>query len=387
MKVIHFGAGNIGRGFIGKLLADANSDMTFADINQPLVDQLAHKQSYQVHIVGKEQHCVESVRQVNAINSTDPKTVEYIVQADMVTTAVGPQVLEKIATTLAKGIMLRKETGNDRPLNIIACENMVRGTSRLKQHVLAVIPQVDHEWVQRHIGFVDSAVDRIVPPTDAANDEPLDVTVETFSEWIVDQTQFKGEIPAINGMELTDNLMAFVERKLFTLNTGHAITAYLGQLFGHKTICAAINDPQIRTIVKGAMEESGRVLIRRYSFSPDNHAQYIEKILNRFANPYLQDDVERVGRQPIRKLSPEDRLIKPLSGTLTYHLANDNLITGIAAALHFRSDSDPQAVEMSRIINDEGIKQAVIHICRLDVQSPIIERIGSEYQRLGELIR
>lgn len=387
MKVIHFGAGNIGRGFIGKLLADANSDMTFADINQPLVDQLAHKQSYQVHIVGKEQHRVESVRQVNAINSSDPKTVGYIVQADMVTTAVGPQVLEKIATTLAKGIMLRKETDNDRPLNIIACENMVRGTSQLKQHVLAVIPQVDHEWVQRHIGFVDSAVDRIVPPTDAANDEPLDVTVEAFSEWIVDQTQFKGEIPAINGMELTDNLMAFVERKLFTLNTGHAITAYLGQLFGHKTICEAIDDPQIHTIVKGAMEESGRVLIRRYSFSLDNHAQYIEKILNRFANPYLQDDVERVGRQPIRKLSPEDRLIKPLSGTLAYHLANDNLITGIAAALHFRSDSDPQAVEMRRIIDEEGIKQAVLRICRLDFQFPIIERICSEYQRLGALMR
>ncbi|TDB49394.1 mannitol-1-phosphate 5-dehydrogenase [Photorhabdus luminescens] len=386
MKVIHFGAGNIGRGFIGKLLADANSDMTFADIDQPLIDQLAHKQSYQVHIVGKE-HRVESVRQVNAINSTDPKTVEYIARADMVTTAVGPQVLEKIATTLAKGIMLRKETGNDRPLNIIACENMVRGTSQLKQHVLAVIPQADHKWVQLHIGFVDSAVDRIVPPIDAANDESLDVTVETFSEWIVDRTQFKGEIPVINGMELTDNLMAFVERKLFTLNTGHAITAYLGQLFGHKTICAAINDPQIRTIVKGAMEESGRVLIRRYSFSPDNHAQYIEKILNRFANPYLQDDVERVGRQPIRKLSPEDRLIKPLSGTMAYYSANDNLITGIAAALHFRSDSDPQAVEMRRIIDEQGIKQAVHRICRLDVQFPIVERICSEYQRLGALIR
>src|SRR5699024_10158894 len=127
-------------------------------------------------------------------------------------------------------------------LNIIACENMVRGTSQLKQHVLVHLPEELHQWVDQHIGFVDSAVDRIVPPMDAANDDPLDVTVESFSEWIVDRTQFVGDIPIIDGMELTNNLMAFVERKLFTLNTGHAMTAYLGQRYGYQTISEAIGD-------------------------------------------------------------------------------------------------------------------------------------------------
>ena len=184
------------------------------------------------------------------------------------------------------------------PLNIIACENMVRGTSQLKQHVLAALPQDEQAWVEQHVGFVDSAVDRIVPPADSS--DPLEVTVETFSEWIVDQTQFKGQPPAIAGMELTDNLMAFVERKLFTLNTGHAITAYLGQQAGLQTIRDAILDPAIRRVVKGAMEESGAVLIKRYGFDADKHAAYINKILGRFENPYLHDDVERVGRQPLR---------------------------------------------------------------------------------------
>ena len=178
--------------------------------------------------------------------------------------------------------------------------------------------------------------------------------METFSEWIVDKTQFKGALPTIPGMELTDNLMAFVERKLFTLNTGHAITAYLGKLAGHQTIRDAILDESIRAVVKGAMEESGAVLIKRYGFDAEKHAAYIQKILGRFENPYLKDDVERVGRQPLRKLSAGDRLIKPLLGTLEYGLAHANLVKGIAAAMHYRSEQDPQAQELAQLINDKA---------------------------------
>ena len=279
MKALHFGAGNIGRGFIGKLLADAGVELTFADVNQTVLDLLNSRKSYQVHVVG-EQERVESVNNVSAVNSGSEAAVALIAEADLVTTAVGPQILGKIAGTIAKGLVLRHQQGNEQPLNIIACENMVRGTSQLKQHVLAALPQDEQAWVEQHVGFVDSAVDRIVPPADSS--DPLEVTVETFSEWIVDQTQFKGQPPAIAGMELTDNLMAFVERKLFTLNTGHAITAYLGQRAGLQTIRDAILDPAIRRVVKGAMEESGAVLIKRYGFDADKHAAYINKILGRF---------------------------------------------------------------------------------------------------------
>ncbi len=130
------------------------------------------------------------------------------------------------------------------------------------------------------VGFVDSAVDRIVPPAEPNPADPLEVTVEEFSEWIVDQTQFKGDIPNIKGMELTDNLMAFVERKLFTLNTGHLICAYLGKQAGVKWIKEAIAIEEIKAQVKATMEESGAVLIKRYGFDPQAHSAYIEKSLN-----------------------------------------------------------------------------------------------------------
>ncbi|MEL5505173.1 mannitol-1-phosphate 5-dehydrogenase [Serratia ureilytica] len=379
MKALHFGAGNIGRGFIGKLLADAGVEVTFADVNQTVLDLLNSRKSYSVHVVG-EQERVERVNNVSAVNSGSEAAAALIAEADLVTTAVGPQILAKIAGTIAKGLVLRHQQGNVQPLNIIACENMVRGTSQLKQHVFAALPQDEQAWVEQHVGFVDSAVDRIVPPADSS--DPLEVTVETFSEWIVDQTQFKGQPPAIAGMELTDNLMAFVERKLFTLNTGHAITAYLGQRAGLQTIRDAILDPAIRRVVKGAMEESGAVLIKRYGFDADKHAAYINKILGRFENPYLHDDVERVGRQPLRKLSAGDRLIKPLLGTLEYGLPHANLIQGIAAAMSYRSEQEPQAQELAELLNTLGPKAALAQISGLPAESEVVEEAVAVYNAM-----
>lgn len=379
MKALHFGAGNIGRGFIGKLLADADIEVIFADVNQVVLDALNAHGEYAVNVVG-EQASVEKVTGVSAVNSASDEIIPLIAAVDLVTTAVGPQILERIAPGLAKGLIRRMEEGNSRPLNIIACENMVRGTSQLKQHVMNALPESSRSWVEEHVGFVDSAVDRIVPPAASASGDPLEVTVETFSEWIVDKTQFKGELPVIPGMEPTENLLAFVERKLFTLNTGHAITAYLGKLAGHKTIREAIMDEQVRKIVQGAMEESGEVLIRRYQFDAEKHAAYISKILSRFENPWLQDDVERVGRQPLRKLSAGDRLIKPLLGTLEYKLPHHHLVKGIAAAMHYRSSEDPQAQELAELLEKSGPAATLAQISGLDAQSEVVEEIVTAWR-------
>ncbi|MCD6646138.1 mannitol-1-phosphate 5-dehydrogenase [Vibrio cholerae] len=380
-NAVHFGAGNIGRGFIGKLLADADIAVTFADVNEPLVDQLSHQQEYKVKVVGSE--CkMETVSHVTAVNSASEALIERIIKTDLVTTAVGPTVLDIIAKTIAKGLSARFAAGNTQPLNIIACENMVRGTTHLKQQVYQFLTTEEQQQADALVGFVDSAVDRIVPPLQAANDDPLEVTVESFSEWIVDEQQFKGEIPHIEGMEKTDNLMAFVERKLFTLNTGHCITAYLGCLKGHRTIREAIEDPSIEVQVKQAMQESGEVLIRRYGFDRALHNAYIEKILTRFANPYLVDEVDRVGRQPLRKLGANDRLIKPLLGTIEYGLPNSMLLKGIAAALKYRNSSDPQAVELQQSIEKEGVRSTLARYTGLAAESVEVQQIEALYQQM-----
>ena len=381
MKALHFGAGNIGRGFIGKLLSDAGIKVTFADVNETVVSELQKRNEYKVKVVG-ESSVIETVKNVTAVNSATSAVVDSIAESDIVTTAVGPTVLNIIAKSIAQGIEKRAAENNTAPLNIIAAENMIRGTTLLKDAVFTHLSTKMQAFAKEHVGFVDSAVDRIVPPAEAGETDPLAVTVETFSEWIVDQTQFKGEIPTIPGMECTDNLMAFVERKLFTLNTGHLITAYLGALAGHETIKDAIEDEAIRAQVIATMEESGAVLIKRYGFNEAAHAAYIQKIISRFENPYLRDEVDRVGRQPIRKLSPQDRLIKPLNGTIEYGLPNQHLINGIAAAFHYKNEDDPQAVELQAMFAKEGFAKTLAHYAELDVNSEVVKRAEQAYNNL-----
>ena len=383
MKALHFGAGNIGRGFIGKLLSESDAELTFADANTQLVDQLNHSQEYQVRVVGDTQH-TDVIRHIAAVQAGSDDVIVQIAKADIITTAVGPQVLAKIAATIARGLQLRFEQGNHAPVNIIACENMVRGTSQLKQAVLAELPAQYHALMEQYVGFVDSAVDRIVPPAAANEEDPLAVTVESFSEWIVYKNQFKGDIPAVQGMELTDNLLAYVERKLFTLNTGHIVTAYLGKLAGYQTIREAIADETIQNTVRQAMQQSGEVLVTRYGFDRQLHHAYIEKILTRFANPYLVDEIDRVGRQPLRKLGAEDRLTKPLLGTLEYGLPNDALLKGIAAALHYQNADDPQAVELQGWIEQDGVEAALLRATGLKADEPCVATIVAEYQRMAQ---
>lgn len=378
MQALHFGAGNIGRGFIGKLLSDAGVHVTFADVNEQVINEIAKRHQYPVNVVG-EQSTTEIVHNVDAINSSSNEVSDYIAKVDLVTTAVGPQILARIAENMAKGLIARHQQANNAPLNIIACENMVRGTSQFKQEIFKYIPHELHQWMNSHIGFVDSAVDRIVPPATSKTGDILEVTVETFSEWIVDKNQFIGDIPQIKGMEPVDNLMAFVERKLFTLNTGHAITAYLGFYNNIATIRDAILVDSIRAVVQGAMQESGQVLIKRYNFDPAKHQAYIEKILTRFENPYLHDDTARVGRQPIRKLGSGDRLVKPLLGTFEYELKNINLLIGIAAALNYRNDDDDQASELTRQISNKGVVQTFCDISGIESNNPIVSQIEQLY--------
>lgn len=380
-KAVQFGAGNIGRGFIGKILSQNNYEVCFADVSKEIIEELNSKNEYNVEIVGANRKIV-TVKNVSGVMSNSDEIIEKIIEADIITTAVGPNVLKIIAKTLAKGIEARESKGIIKPLNIIACENMINGTTFLKDEIVKYLNEETVEkYIKKYVGFPNSAVDRIVPPMDVKG-SILDVKVEEFREWIVQEASFKGGVPKIEGMELTNNLMAFVERKLFTLNTGHAITAYLGVLNGHKTVKESIENPEIRKVVIDAMSESGDVLIKRYNFDREVHERYINKILSRFENPHLKDEVFRVGREPLRKLSFNDRLIKPLRGTIDYELKNESLIKGIAAAMRYRNENDPQAIELQNTIVNLGIEETFKKISGLDDTLDLEKRLVGYYNTI-----
>ena len=277
-RAIQFGAGNIGRGFIGAVLSEAGYHVVFADVNMEVIDRINKDGAYTVHIMDVESRDVR-ISDISGVDSGGGEIVDEIVRAEIITTAVGLRILPFIAPAIAKGIAARRAAGVGEPLNVIACENGIRATSQLREEVYKHLSTEEAAWCDAHVGFADCSVDRIVPPVRSEN--PIDVVVENFYEWNVEEKSFVGGAPHIEGMNLADNLLAYIERKLFTLNTGHAITAYLGRMKGLATIDESIADPAIFAIVKEAMQQSGQALVEKFGFDRDAHFKYIDKIIGR----------------------------------------------------------------------------------------------------------
>lgn len=383
-EAIQIGAGNIGRGFMGAILEQAGWHVTFADVAEEIVSALHEKKCYTVHVQDRE--CEEIViRNIDAVRSGSPEFLEKVALCDLITTAVGPRVLPIIALSIAEGIRARMLAGNTEPMNVVCCENGLRTTTRLKGEVVKHLNAEELEFIEHHIGFADCAVDRICPKPNFEN--PLDAAVERYCEWDVERSAWKGELPEVAGMSFVDDLMAYLERKLFTLNSGHAICAYLGSLKGYATIRESIGDPAIGGIVYRAICESGEGLIRRFSFDAAAHHAYIERIFARYQNPYLEDENIRVGREPIRKLDPADRLIKPMLTAYSYGLPVDDLVVGAAAALRFDCAEDAQSVEMLRLIYAEGVEKAIETYTGLTREHPLFARILDAYLALGVAVK
>lgn len=379
---VQFGAGNIGRGFIGAVLSQSGYRVVFADVNKEIVDRINADRQYTVHIKDVDSEDI-LISGVSAVDSSTDAVVDVIKEAEILTTAVGLRILPFIAPAIAKGIVARKEAGIEAPLNIIACENGLMASSRLKEAVLSHLDEAQTEWCLAHTGFPNCSVDRIVPPVRSEN--PIDVAVEKYYEWNVEEKAFVGKAPEIAGMNMADNLLAYIERKLFTLNTGHAITAYLGKMNGCQTILESIETPEIYAVVHAAMQQSGEALVKQFGFDHEAHFKYIEKIIKRFHNPYLKDDVTRVGREPIRKLSPDDRLIKPVMTAKSFGLPYDKILLGVGAALHFNNPEDPQSVQLMEKIATEGLVPAISEVTGIKSGDPMLQEIVNAYKEVEKI--
>ena len=377
MEAVHFGAGNIGRGFIGLLLYQSGYDTTFVDVNDEIIRAINEKKQYSVVLAAEDKKTI-TVKNISAINSVSnpEEAARAIAEADIITTAVGPNVLPIISKLIAQGLRERVKT-NKQPLNIIACENMVGGTKLLKENIYQHCTSEEKAILNEMIGFPNAAVDRIVP--NQTNEELLQVLVEPYYEWVVEAPAIKGEKPPINGITFVDDLTPYIERKLFTVNTGHAAAAYVGYHLGYRTIIDAMKDVRVSDTIQGALRESGEALIQTYQFDREEHEKYIETILSRFTNPFISDEVTRVARGPLRKLGARDRLVRPAvmymeaTGKVPVYLAKV-----IAAALAFNHEADEEAVQLQEMIANQGVEATLQEISGLEAGHPLVAAVLRE---------
>ncbi|MGA1837573.1 mannitol-1-phosphate 5-dehydrogenase [Herbiconiux sp. 11R-BC] len=366
MKAVHFGAGNIGRGFVGLILHEAGYEVVFADVNAELIDALAASSSYEVHAVG-ENASTTTVTGYRALNSASDEdaVVAEIATAEIVTTAVGPNILKFVAPVIARALEARDEALPG--LVVMACENAINATDALHGHIEERLG-AESPALAKAV-FANTAVDRIVP--NQAPGAGLDVTVEDFFEWAIESGPFGDSVPSIPDAHFVPDLAPYIERKLFTVNTGHATTAYHGWLEGATTLADALAVPQVFAEVKAVLAETKALLVAKHEFDPAVQEAYLEKNLVRFANPYLTDTPERVGRQPLRKISRHERFIGPAAELAERGLPTDALLRAVAAALRFDAPADPQSAELAGLLDTLSAEEFADQVCGIEPSHPL----------------
>lgn len=382
-QAIIFGAGNIGRGFLGQLFSESVYRVNFVDVDQTLLNALNQRGRYTIRLVTNESSTDVSVGPVRGLPASERETVAGVIaEAEIGATAVGAGALKHVAPVVAAGIMRRAEQGVTTPFNLIICENLKHAAHLFRGMVENELPPDYHPYLAEHIGFVDTVIARMVPPLPAelqAQDPSL-IVVEPYKELPVDAAGFVGPPPVIVGMQPVAPFAFYTERKLYMHNAGHAVLGYLGYQRGYEYGYEALQDPEIAGAVRGAMKESQQALEQKYGMVSGAITPYLEDALARFHNRALGDTIFRLSRDPIRKLAPNDRLIGAALNALEQGVQPVYLVRGIAAALRFDPPEDSVALQLQDQLQRTGLEAVLKSVCGLAPDSPLVAMIKRQVE-------
>ena len=367
---VHFGAGSIGRGFLGQLLSEAGYEVVFVDVRPDLLAALNARRSYPLRLVSEKGERALEVGPVRAVDGRDGAAVATeVARAGCISTAVGAGALPHLAEPLAEGLSRRSD-----PVNLLICENLPDPSGTFRELLAGQGgPELERDVGER-IGLVPCVVSRMVPvPDPAVLRDPLEVIAEPYARLPADARGIVGDPPPIPGLELRENFPAYVRLKLFVHNAGHAAAAYHAYPKGYTYIHDAMNDGEVAAEADGVMREGAEALRRAEGLDEGYLREYRDDLLRRFRNPHLGDTVARVGRDPERKLAPEDRLVGAAKLALAHGISPGHLARAVAAALRFRPEGDPSADRIQSMLRDGGPAQVLREVCGLPEGDPLAE--------------
>ncbi len=358
-----FRSGNFGRLVVAEVMADIVDAVRLAGGIYSI--NIAHRAGIEVARVGpieiglphsKEdrQSLIAAIAEAEEIATAVPSVRYYV--------AEGPGSLHRI---LATGLQRKRAEGGPRAV-VYAAENHNHAAEILEEAVLSAIPERDRAAIRPRVRFLNTVIGKMSGViSDPAEVRERDLStiaagvsraflVEEFNRILISRIRFderSAEDSFSRGITIfdeKDDLMPFEEAKLYGHNATHALAAYLGSIRGVPRILDLRAYPDIIEFVRSAfLEESGGALIRKHAgvdrlFTPAGYQEYADDLLERMLNPYLRDTVDRVGRDPKRKLGWEDRLIGTMRVALSQGIQPRRYAVGAAAAL---AVLDPQILE------------------------------------------
>ena len=374
--LLQFGGGRIGRSLVGALFSRAGYEVLFVDTDARLIEVLNARGEYLIRVKDALPPGAPAeirVRNVRGLVASDIEAVSAAVaEADLIGTAVGAAALPALFPVLARGLRRRR-----RPVSIILCENLRHAARLVREGLEPLLPAgFDFEWL---VGLVETSIGKMVPilPPEVCQQDPLEVWAEAYNQIIADRQGIRGELPEVEGLVLKSNFPAYVDRKLFIHNLGHAAAAYHGNLAGKETIWECVAEERIRAETRTAMSESARALVREYpgEFTEADLADHADDLLRRFANRLLGDTVYRVGADLRRKLGPDDRLIGAMRLVAAHGGRPEHIARAVAAALRFKAVGPdgrmlPRDEEFHRMLEARGLKATLREVSGLDPGVP-----------------
>ncbi len=371
MRVLHFGAGSIGRGFIGKVLADSGYHVTFVDVDQSIIKQINDDGYYQVKYIEKPERIfkVENVSALHAVDDVE-QVIELVQSADLITTSTGVDNLVRLVDTLVKGLKDRTT-----PVDIICNENALSATDTLHD----LIKQANDKLDLSLVGFLNSAIDRQAM-NEMVDDKNIAI-VEPFFEWVIEDNDLQNEVNhKIEGAHFVKDIKPFIERKLYIVNSEHAISAYLGHIYDKPTIQSVIKDDNLNKYLVDLLKEHAKYLQQEYRI--DGLDEYINTTLTRHGNELLADDIYRVGRNPLRKLSNQERIVGPLVKLHEMNLDIKHSIKSVAIALSYRNPDDAEAVKLEEMFKTNSLNEVIKDVTGITNDS-IVNEIAEIYNQLN----
>lgn len=375
-KLVLFGAGKIGRSFIGQLFSQSGFEVVFIDLFEPVINELNRRNEYRVIIKSNQPDEVILVKNVRGIISSDIESItNEIIDCDVVAISVGHAGLANVIPVLAQGLLKRYEKRGNVPLDIIIAENMRNSDVFIKNTLLPLVgPNYPLEEI---VGLVETSIGKMVPimTKDDQGKDMLQVFAEPYNTLILDKKAFKSPIPNVKGLAPQKNIKAWVDRKSYIHNFGHAAAAYYGYFVNPSQLylCDALANLDVAEFTKSAMKQSARVLMKKYpdEFTMEELDNHITDLIHRFQNKALGDTIYRVGCDLKRKLNINDRVLSPAIDGYNLQCSIDIILQTLGYGLFFRATDDhgnmfPGDKEFAVELEEYGIPFVLEKICGID---------------------
>lgn len=381
-KAVMYGAGKIGRAFVGKIFMASGYEVCFLDIVPELIEELENRGEYPVRIVTNDTKETSWVTGVTALNGETAEATEAIAQCDIMAISVGVNSMPDIAPNIARAVKRRMQI-KDEPLDVILAENQLGASGLMRDWIYPHLNEEERAWADEKLGLVDCCIGITVPkPTQAERDEDMLLLLASdYAVLPVDGNCFKGEIPKLVWMKIASPFEFYPRRKLFVHNMSHALSAYLAYDMGEMDFCKAAALPQIRGCAKDAMENVAKALDAEYGVDMVEMNEYIEGLLNLYANEAMKETIERVAADPLRKLRKNDRLVGAALYADKWGSDPSSIVKGIAAALRYDAPEDESAVKLQQMIAEKGVEYIIENHMEIPAKSKLAKMIAAEYAK------